>query len=57
MVGGFLQRRLGNLDIQLDELLDAFQGLLGETEHGLDVGFLGDNDLFSGQHVNTSMAG
>jgi len=48
--GGFGQGGLGGGDVQLDELLDAFEGLRGQAEEGFDVGFLRGQDLFSGQH-------
>jgi len=48
-VGGFAQGGLGDLQVQLDELLDAFESLVGQTEQGFDVGLVGGNDLFSGE--------
>ena len=50
VLGGLGQRGLGNLQVQLDELFDAFKGFLGEPEQGLDIGFVGGNQLFSGHH-------
>ena len=47
--GGFAQRGLGDLQVQLDQLLDAFEGLGGQAEQGFDVGLLGGDELFSGQ--------
>jgi hypothetical protein len=42
----FGEHGLGDLHVQLDELLDAFEGLVGETEEGFDVGLLGSHHLF-----------
>ena len=47
--GGFAQRGLCDLQVQLDELLDAFEGLGGEAEQGLDAGLLGGHELISGE--------
>ena len=49
-VGGFAQGGLGGGQVQLDELLDAFERLAGQAEEGFDRGFLRGQDLFSGQH-------
>ena len=38
--GGFGQGGLGGGQVQLDELLDAFECLAGQTEQGFDGGFL-----------------
>jgi hypothetical protein len=51
--GGFGQGGLGGGEVQLDELLDAFEGLGGQAEEGFDGGFLRGQDLFSGQHVDS----
>ena len=53
VVGGLGQGCFGSLDVQLDQLFHAFEGFLGQTKQGFEVGFLGGNDLFSGQHVDT----
>jgi hypothetical protein len=37
------------LQVQFDELLDAFEGLVGQAEEGFDIGLVGGNNLFSGQ--------
>ena len=50
-LGDFTDGGLGDLQVQLNELLDAFEGFVGETEEGLDIGALGGGDLFGGQHV------
>ena len=47
--GHFGQRRLGDLQVQLDQLLDAFEGLRGQAEQGLEVGLVGGGELFRGQ--------
>ena len=51
--GGFGHRGLGGRDVQLDELLDAFERLAGQAEEGVDVGLLGVDDLFDGDHVRS----
>jgi hypothetical protein len=48
-LGGLGQRGLGDLQVQLDELLDAFEGLVGQAEEGLDIGLVGGDQLFSGE--------
>ena len=48
--GGFGHRGLGDLQVQFDQLLDAFEGLAGQAEQGFDVGLVGGNDLFNGHH-------
>ena len=54
---GLGEGSLGGLHIQLDQLFHAFEGFLGQAEEGFDVGFLGGNDLFSGQHNSFSCEG
>jgi hypothetical protein len=49
--GGFCQQGLGSRQIQLDELLHAFKGLASQAEEGFDIGFVGGQNLFSGQHT------
>jgi hypothetical protein len=49
--GGFGHRRLGDLEVELDQLLDAFERRVGQVEQGLDVGLLGAHDLFNGDHL------
>jgi hypothetical protein len=39
------QRGLGGLQVQLDQLLDAFEGLVGQAEQGFEVGFLRGEEL------------
>jgi len=45
VVGGLGQRSLGGLQVEFNQFLDAFEGLLGQTEEGLDLGFLGGDDF------------
>jgi uncharacterized repeat protein (TIGR03806 family) len=52
--GGFVQGGLGGGHVQFDELFDAFEGLVGQAEQGFDVGFVGGQDLFSGQSISRS---
>ncbi|MDT4874874.1 hypothetical protein FQZ97_1102060 [compost metagenome] len=54
-VGGLGQGGLGGLNVQLKQLFHAFEGFLGQTENGFDVGFLCGDDLFSGQHGECSL--
>jgi hypothetical protein len=49
--GSFGQGGLGGGDVQFDELFNAFESLGGQTKQGFDVGFVGGQDLFSGQHI------
>jgi hypothetical protein len=49
--GGIGDRRLGDLQVQLDQLLDAFEGGAGEAEKGFDVALLDIDDLFNGDHL------
>ena len=48
--GGFADRGARHLQVQFDELLDAFERLVGQAEEGFDVGLLGGDNLVSGQH-------
>jgi hypothetical protein len=48
-LGGFADGAARDLQVQLDELFHAFEGLLGQAEEGLDVGLLGGDDLVSGE--------
>ena len=54
MVAGFSQGSLGSGQIEFDNLLDAFKRLARQAEQGFDIGFVGSNDLFNGQHVRIS---
>ncbi len=47
---GVGQRRAGGLHVELQHALDALKGLLRQAKKGFDVGFLGGNHLFGGQH-------
>ncbi|MGC3984202.1 MAG: hypothetical protein QM777_05455 [Pseudorhodoferax sp.] len=53
MVSGFGQGGLGSGDVQFDQLFDAFEGLGSQAEQQFEVGFVGGNDLVSGQHVES----
>ena len=52
MVGRLVQGGFGSLHIEFDQLLDAFEGLVGQAEHGFDGSFLRGNNLINGQHNN-----
>ena len=49
--GGFAERGLRDLQVQVDEFLDAFECLAGQAEHGFDIGFVGGDQLFRGLHL------
>jgi hypothetical protein len=49
-LSGFAHRGLGHLQVQLDELFNAFEGLGGQAEQRVKVGLLRGDDLFCGQH-------
>ena len=53
----FAQRSLGDLQVQLDELLDAFERLVGQVEQRFEVGFLGGNDLFEAVSMGSELTG
>jgi hypothetical protein len=40
---------LGDLQVQLDQLFHAFEGLVGQTEQGFEVGLVGGGELFRGE--------
>jgi hypothetical protein len=50
---GVADRGLGDLEVQLDELLDAFEGGSGEAEQRFDVALLDADVLFNGHHVGS----
>jgi hypothetical protein len=54
---GFSHRGLGGREVELDQLLDAFERLAGEAEKGVDVGLLGVDDLFDGDHLGSPGGG
>jgi hypothetical protein len=49
-VGDFAERGLRDLQVQLDQLFDAREGLAGQTQQGFGGGLVGGGDLFDGQH-------
>ena len=45
---GLFHHGLGGSEVQFDQLLEAGKGLGGEALQGLQVGFVGGGELFSG---------
>src|SRR5690606_24508717 len=48
LLGGFADRRLRGLQVELGELLEAFEGLEGEGPVAFNRGFLDLDQLFGG---------
>jgi hypothetical protein len=53
-LAGFADRVLRDLQVQLDKLLDAFEGGARQAEQRFDVALLGADDLFNGHHDGIS---
>jgi hypothetical protein len=53
MLRGFAQQCLGRLQVQLDGLFHAVEGLGGQLEGSFDAGFLRGNHLFSSLHTGS----
>ena len=52
--GGFGQSSARSGQVQLHQLFHAFEGLVGQTKQGFNVGFVGGEHLFRGQgHVSS----